>query len=68
LWKNQIPDTSRQNDAAPPPQEDASDRTKTEAAHKRWESAIDDPEARAFLKRAMERRAQMTREGLIHRP
>ena len=33
-----------------------------------WESAIDDPEAQAFLKGAVERRKQMQEEGLIHGP
>jgi hypothetical protein len=33
-----------------------------------WESAIDNPEAQAFLKGAVERRKQMQEEGLIHGP
>jgi hypothetical protein len=33
-----------------------------------WDSALDDPEAKAFLERAMKRRARMEEQGLIHRP
>lgn len=33
-----------------------------------WESAIDNPEAQAFLKGAVERRKRMQEEGLIHGP
>lgn len=38
------------------------------AAKRRWDAALEDPEAHEFLERAMNRRKQMEEQGLIHRP
>lgn len=64
------PDAGHQQSAsgAEPRGNGAADRKTSEAARKHWDAALDNPEARAFLKRAMERRERMEREGLIHRP
>ena len=57
-----------QPDRNPERQDGSAPQTVSAAGRERWESAIENPEAKAFLKRAMDRRAKMDREGLIHRP
>lgn len=44
------------------------DQSVSEDGRRRWESAIDNPDAQAFLKSALERRKRMQEEGLLHGP